>query len=75
MAIAVTQGKASRGNIWAPHLEELSDPPRRMSAGANDGQRTRANPLRKLDQPSQWFEQFKSDDKRRRSDLIASEDS
>src|SRR6516162_8969782 len=35
MAIAVMQGKASRGNIWAPHLERLFDPPRRMSAGAN----------------------------------------
>jgi hypothetical protein len=75
MAIAVTQGKASRGNIWAPHVEGFFYPPRRMSAGANGGQRIRANPPRKRDQPSQWFEEYKSDDKRRRSDLIASEDS
>src|SRR5215831_11981208 len=66
MAIAVMQGKASRGNIWAPHLERLFDPPRRMRAGANGGQRTRANPRHKLDrapfaenqQPSFRLEQF-----------------
>jgi hypothetical protein len=52
MAIAVTQAKASRGNIWALHLERLFDPPRRVRAGASDGQRIRANPLHKLDQPS-----------------------
>src|SRR6516164_5705148 len=34
MAIAVVQAKASRGNIWALHLERLFDPPRRMSPGA-----------------------------------------
>jgi hypothetical protein len=32
-------------------------------------------PYTSSDQPSQWFEEYKSDDKRRRSDLIASEDS
>src|SRR5262249_5071333 len=46
MAIAVTQARASRGNIWALHLERLFDPPTHMRAGANDGQRIRANPLR-----------------------------
>src|SRR5262245_66009034 len=54
MTIAVMQAKTSRGNIWALHLERLFDPPRRMRAGANDGQRTRANPLHKRDQPSAW---------------------
>src|SRR5262249_16682877 len=52
MAIAVTKAKASRGNIGAPRLDRLFDPPRRMRAGGNDGQRIRASPLRKRDQPS-----------------------
>src|SRR5262245_5166896 len=52
MAIAVTQAKASRGNICAPRLDRLFDPPRRMRAGGHDGQRIRASPLRKRDQPS-----------------------
>src|SRR5262245_12255427 len=30
MAIAVTQARASRGNIWALHLERLFDPPTHM---------------------------------------------
>jgi hypothetical protein len=51
MAIAAMQAKTGRGNIWALHLERLFDPPRRMRAGANDGQRIRANPLHKLGQP------------------------